>query len=61
MKKITAKIYCKRCNFGIVVSNSLTIFLEGVSYTSYKSISDELGIHKEKNKNHTEFDVSTLW
>jgi hypothetical protein len=61
MKKILTKIYCKKCNFEIIVSNSLTVFIDGSCYASDKSISDELGFHNDKNKSHTEFDIATSW
>lgn len=61
MRKVSAKIYCKKCDFGIIVSNSLTVFLNGTCYTSENSISDELGLHNNKNKSHNEFNISTSW
>jgi hypothetical protein len=61
MEKVSAKIYCRKYDFGIIVSNSLTIFLNGSSYTSENSISDELELHNYKNKSHNEFNISTSW
>lgn len=61
MSKVLAKIYCKKCDFGIIASNSLTVFKDGSSYASDKSISEELSLHNDKNKSHTEFDISASW
>ena len=61
MRRISAKIYCNKCDFAIIASNSLTIFNGGSYYASDKSIFEELGLHNNKNKNHTEFDISASW
>lgn len=61
MRKVLAKIYCKKCDFEIIASDLLTVFKDGSCYASDKSISEELGLHNNKNKSHTEFDISTSW